>query len=314
MADEIDRERREDDDRENKRKILEREADGDVTANLRELIQSLSPRKAPLRSRKSLHVGSAKGVLGKRPAELDDDEEEEDSGGVKRLKGLMGSPVKNVRLGGPPSKAETTTGRKTRAAARTDGRENVTPSLSSPVRVGSPTGQDRFRDVDDEPTNTFDFREKMAAQMEEVEGDEDRIHLQDFLNMTSIRFMELTTTKRRHTVAPAPQRESGVEDGDVSLENCVVAGACTVPMLELYQHVSIPCPGGLLEGLLTSVIVMPRAEEVHIGRAPHRPRNRDGDVCGEPTVVPRVHLRLARVQAHYGQPVQECQDACPAPE
>ncbi|OIW24095.1 Spc7-domain-containing protein [Coniochaeta ligniaria NRRL 30616] len=253
MEEEVDRERQAEEDRENRRKILEREADGDgedVTANLREMIQSLSPKKAraPMRGRKSLHVGSARGVLGKRPAELDEDEqeEEEDSGGVKRLKGLVGSPVKNVRLGGPPSKAETTTGRRTRAAtaARVDGgdKENaLTPSLSSPVKVSSPKGQGRFRDVDDEPTNTFSFEHPQAmggGEREEAEeGDEDRIHLQDFLNMTSIRFMELTTTKRRHTVAPAPQRESGAaEDGDVSLEKCVVAGACTVPMLELFQH------------------------------------------------------------------------------
>lgn len=241
MEEELDRERREEEDRENRRKILEREADGDVTANLREMIQSLSPKKAPMRARKSLHVGSARGVLGKRPAELDEaEEEEEDTGGVKRLKGLAGSPVKNVRLWGPPSKAETTTGRRTRASAKMEGgdTENVTPSLSSPVKVSSPKGQGRFRDVDDEPTNTFNFEQPQPlGEREEVDGDEDRIHLQDFLNMTSIRFMELTTTKRRHTVAPTPQRESGVaEDGDVSLEKCVVAGACTVPMLELYQH------------------------------------------------------------------------------
>ena len=68
--------------------------------------------------------------------------------------------------------------------------------------------------------------------------------------MTSIRFMELTTTKRRHTVVPnALLEQSGKTanpgDDDLNaakpdneLESCVVAGACTVPMLELYQHVS----------------------------------------------------------------------------
>lgn len=241
MEKELDRERREEEERENKRRILEREADGDVTANLREMIQSLSPKKAaPARGRKSLHVGSARGVLGKRPAELDeDDDDDEDDGGVKRLK--MDSPVKKIHLAGPPSKAETTTGRRTRAsAAKTDDKENATPSLSSPAKVSSPKGQGRFRDVDDEPTNTFslDQTQPMSHGVQ-LDGDEDRIHLQDFLNMTSIRFMELTTTKRRHTVAPPPQRESGAaEDGDVSLEKRVVAGACTSPMLDLYQHVS----------------------------------------------------------------------------
>jgi kinetochore protein Spc7/SPC105 len=75
----------------------------------------------------------------------------------------------------------------------------------------------------------------------DADDNDERIHLQDFLNMTSIRFMELTTTKRRHTVAPGTTRESiAASKDDLSLERCVVAGACTVPMLEMYQHVSIP--------------------------------------------------------------------------
>lgn len=68
--------------------------------------------------------------------------------------------------------------------------------------------------------------------------EEESIHLQDFLNMISIRFMELVTTKRRHTTAPTTGPNGAVvvgEDG-MSLERCVVASACTVPMLELYQH------------------------------------------------------------------------------
>lgn len=242
MEEELDRERREEEERENKRKILEREADGDVTANLREMIQSLSPKKpAPTRGRKSLHVGSARGLLGKRPAELDEDEDEDEDDGVKRIR--MDSPVKKIHLAGPPSKAETTTGRRTRASVKADDKENTTPSLSSPLKVSSPKGQGRFRDVDDEPTNTLNLEQTqpMAHGMQ-LDGD-DRIHLQDFLNMTSIRFMELTTTKRRHTVAPPPQRDScAAEDGDVSLEKRVVAGACTSPMLDLFQHVSYSFP------------------------------------------------------------------------
>lgn len=242
MGEEVDKERREEEERENGRKILEREADGDTTANLREMIQNMSPKKAPMRGRKSLHVGSARGVLGKRPMELDDDEDEEQDG-VKRLKGLQGSPVKNVKLQSPPSKAETTGGRRTRASAKA-GVDNWTPSLSqSPIKASSPQHQGRFRSVDDDqPSTTFNFDHTQTVNERAVDadGDDDRIHLQDFLNMTTIRFMELTTTKRRHTVAPTAPRENGVSDkDDISLEKCVAAGACTVPMLELYQHVSV---------------------------------------------------------------------------
>ena len=236
---EVDKERRDEDDKENRRKILEREADGqddrDATLNLKEMIQNLSPKKNPLKGRKSLHVGSAKGVLGKRPVELDDEEEERD--GVKRLKGHQGSPVKNVRLQQPPSKAETT-GRVTRSRKTLEA-DIVTPTITSPTKATSPKGQGRFRDAEaDLGSHPIDFAAAQPVDEMDIPDDgEEHIHLQDFLNMTSIRFMELTTTKRRHTVAPAPKRNSaGASIDDVSFEKCVVASVCTVPMLELYQH------------------------------------------------------------------------------
>jgi kinetochore protein Spc7/SPC105 len=249
---EIDRERQDEQEKEDSRRILEREVNGsqddrEGSVNLREMIQGLSPKKNPLRGRKSLHVGSALGLLGKRPVELDDDDDSEEPDGVKRLKGHQGSPVKNIRLQSPPSKAETTTGRKTRPSIRPAEHldaDNVTPTIAnSPQRATTPKVQGRFRNADnDQPTTTLDFDHTVPMDEAEarLDDDGDRIHLQDFLNMTSIRFMELTTTKRRHTVAPGTSRESTAAGGkdDLSFERCVVAGACTVPMLELYQHVS----------------------------------------------------------------------------
>lgn len=255
---ELDRERQEEKDREDGRKIMEREADSgegekDATINLKEMIQSLTPKKRPLNGRKSLHVGAAKGILGKRPAELDDDEQDndDDQGGVKRLKNHQGSPVKNVKLQGPPSKAETT-GRLTRAARRSlqETTANIiTPTTaSSPLKPSAttPKSQGRFREPESSAQEVIPFVEKSPVDnpVVEEEYDDERIQLQDFLNMTSIRFMELTTTKRRHTVAPNsmqdgfPGSRHGNDQVDVSLESCVVAGACTVPMLELFQHVS----------------------------------------------------------------------------
>lgn len=250
MEEEIDRQRRDDRDRESGRRILESEADAnsddrDATLNLKELIQGLPPKKQPLKGRKSLHVGSARGVLGKRPSELDDDSDFEEQDGVKRLKGLQGSPVKNIRLQQPPSKAETTGSRAT--VSRTDSAEadTITPTTSqSPLKmtldITTPRDQGRFRNVDDQPSTTLNFNATPSvniADLQPSEGD-DRIHLQHFLNMTSIRFMELTTTKRRHTIMPSARKDSmsGGGKDDISLESCVVAGACTVPMLELFQH------------------------------------------------------------------------------
>ncbi|POR38027.1 Kinetochore protein spc7 [Tolypocladium paradoxum] len=250
MEEEVDKERQDEEDKEDRRKIVEREADGsqedkDATFNLREMINSLSPKRNLMKSRKSLHVGSAKGLLGKRPAELDEDEDAEDNDGVKRLKGHQSSPVKNIRLQQPPSKAETT-GRLTRSARKSleQASSNVTPSFSSPLKnepATTPRHQRRFKDVGDNQTvHEVNFREtNVRDNVElEIEVDEEKIHLQDFLNMTSIRFMELTTTKRRHTVAPGSLQDGTTANRQdaLSLDRCVVAGACTVPMLELYQH------------------------------------------------------------------------------
>ncbi|KAJ4137516.1 hypothetical protein NW768_003103 [Fusarium equiseti] len=250
MTEEMDREAREEEEKENRRKILEREADGaEATLNLREMIDSLSPKRKPLKGRKSLHVGSAKGLLGKRPNELDDEEEAEESDGVKRLKGHQGSPVKNIRLQQPPSKEETT-GRLNLSFRKSLQPNTTTPTLSSPAKpdaATTPRHQGRFKDIaDDRAGHQVNFDEtpvKDAEQLEdeaeaEDEADGEKVHLQDFLNMTSIRFMELTTTKRRHTQAPGTLENGFLDEGeeDLSLERCVVAGACTVPMLELYQH------------------------------------------------------------------------------
>lgn len=200
----------------------------DATINLKEMIQSMSPKKNPLRGRKSLHVGAARGILGKRPIELDEDDEQEENDGVKRLKGHLGSPVKNVRLQGPPSKEDTT------------GRLGRPPF--SPIK-GNTTPRARSQSRDADATFTLTGPIPLLEQRSSEANDsleDDRIQLQDFLNMTSIRFMELTTTKRRHTIAPKqPNPRDSLQDASATaLEDCVAAGAATIPMLELFQHVS----------------------------------------------------------------------------
>ena len=266
MEQEIEKERAEDERRESGRGILQMEADPqdteeqqkDATTNLKEMIGSLTPQKKRPKARKSLHVGAARGLLGKRPAELDTDEDADDVE-PSLFNGREGSPVKRIKLPAPPSKKETTrrhVGPARLSLAETMGNARTkTPSIGvSPLKGGSvttPQGQSRFKDVIDtcsaeEPVSSFE--KKLEAEKPiTTEGleKEDPVHLQDFLNMTSIRFMELTTTKRRLTVAPNFQ-ENGVEGTSNSIEqskpeaklqNAVVAGACTVPMLELYQHV-----------------------------------------------------------------------------
>ena len=271
MEQEIDQERLDEQHREDGRELLQKEADDqvlepkDITMSLKDRIESLTPQKKrnKLNGRKSLHVGAAKGLLGKRPAELDDEEDEDST--PKGLRGTQDSPVKKVKLPAPPSKS-TTTGRITRSSrvslAETDPNarwstptRDLSPGKAS--RTTTPKGQPRFKDAGFEASpGKAGFATLTVEDVEEpasngpFEG-EKPMHLQDFLNLTSIRFMELTTTKRRHTMAPSgllnvngeKALKTGAENAEPSgtgseLESCVIAGACTLPMLDLYQHVS----------------------------------------------------------------------------
>ncbi|KAG9243763.1 hypothetical protein BJ878DRAFT_104651 [Calycina marina] len=260
MEEEMEREREEE--REAQRILLECEVneEKDMTLNLKEMIQSLTPKKS-LRGRKSLHVGAALGILGKRPAELDEDEEEDENDGVKRLKNHQGSPVKNVRLQGPPSKAETTTGRVTRAVRKsieTHGSSSTPTTVASPTKgdITTPHGQSRFKDAGSNPApEAIPFADRKPIESSEALEEsfiDERIQLQDFLNMTSIRFMELNTTKRRHTLAQkAPSTRDSKQGESASLEDCVAAGAAVIPMLELFQHACHELKSYISEGRKT---------------------------------------------------------------
>lgn len=239
----------------------------DRTMELTHAIGSILPSReephtsAKYNRRKSAILGAAKGLLGRRPVELDEDDEESTPRG---LKGKERSPIKQIRLPAPPTKTETT-GRLTRSGRLAFGespkKEAGTPSKGSPIkRVGKLTPHIRphFKDVESSPSPNkplISFNQRLIGGNEPLVTTpvkDERIHLQDFLNMTSIRFMELTTTKRRLTVAPGGKLESDPKSpalgANVSssiekaseLESSVIAGACTIPMLELYQHVNLP--------------------------------------------------------------------------
>lgn len=243
LQEEVDRER-EEENREDGHVPPWQTGERDATLNLKDMISSLTPKKNKLKGRKSLHVGAAKGVLGKRPKELDDSDDEEGSDNTpKRLKGREASPVKNIRLPAHPAK-DGTIGRLVFSPPQklfgSPTKGSTTPiqepkdGALSPLKDGSGS----FNSAAEEPVE--------GVAREEPEQKFEPIPLQDFLNMTNIHFMELTTTKRRHTtVSGSASRRSSVRRSiegaskPATFEDCVAAGFCTVPMLELYQHVSI---------------------------------------------------------------------------
>lgn len=230
------------------------QSERDATSSLKDMISNLSPKKSRIGSRKSLHVGAARGVLGKRPVELDFDEDEADNS-PKRLRGHNISPVKGIKLPVPvvrernfrgsihspvrrsasssPLKGSTTPSQQPRIASET----STTPLNHGINALHIASDPQQPGEEEDIPTN-------------ETPVETEPIQLQDFLNMTNIHFMELTTTKRRHTTAPGSAtkkltRRSGEhlpQPGSITFDDCVAAGFCIVPMLELYQHVSLRYP------------------------------------------------------------------------
>ena len=258
---EIDAEREEEGRRESGRYIMEQEADEpreeNATLQLREMIESMTPRKdsvKKLKGRKSLAVGAAKGLLGKRPAELDIDDDDEETT-PKRLKAVSreASPVKKIFLPKPAAHTESL-----RTSTHALSKANLFTGTSTPILAQSPlkasapsperTGHFKEVPVSDNLPRPTSFEDKLdnvldaidvttakltAGQESDVE--DEKISLQSFLNMTNIHFIELSTTKRRHTIAPEDQRPSQ-EAADTSIESCFVAAATTLPLLELYQH------------------------------------------------------------------------------
>ncbi|KLJ12115.1 hypothetical protein EMPG_12760 [Blastomyces silverae] len=246
LEDEIDKEREEERERETAitRAPNSSQSGEGPPLNLKELISTLTPKKNKPKPRKSLHVGAAVGLLGKRPAELDHDDEDEEAYTPKRLRGRDASPVKNIKLPAPPSMGETVR-RTTRASSYND------PG-SSPGKPGSttPKGAPLPNRLDLSASDGHTAQDSGAGpegnlgsySNQDHEPQVEPIQLQDFLDMTNIHFMELTTTKRRHTLAPTSDNKKVTSKRDdeavkgISFEDCVAAGFCTVPMLELYQH------------------------------------------------------------------------------
>ncbi|EFR04462.1 hypothetical protein MGYG_07470 [Nannizzia gypsea CBS 118893] len=217
------------------------ESEKETTLNLRELISSLTPKKNKLKGRKSLHVGAARGLLGKRPAELDMDDIDEDLTPNKRLRGRESSPVKNIKLPAPPSKVDTI-GRSSQLSRHYD--RSVSPFINknnSPAKQ-TPSTNDFAVHTPTDPVPMEEEEVKVADDSLPIGTNTqvEAMKLSDFLEMTNIHFMELTTTKRRHTIAPGSPDKRGIETlqsaKEFGLEDRVAAGFCTLPMLELYQH------------------------------------------------------------------------------
>ncbi|PUU77847.1 Spc7 kinetochore protein-domain-containing protein [Tuber borchii] len=225
---------REDDlaDAEEERREKEKEAARRKSLDLRSRIDMLTPRKA---SRKSLAYGALLAGAGKRERS---DEASAVLGGGKRRKSMDGPIALGDNYGSATPQAKTPRIERPTLPTPGSGRRQtprkraVVIAPETPVIV-EPANPTLAQSEEQSP------EEEMPDQAFEEEEEESRISLQEFLNMTSITFLDgLTTTKRRQTGFPGLKkgRRSMDDEAEASLADCVIAGACTVPMLDLFQH------------------------------------------------------------------------------
>lgn len=135
----------------------------------------------------------------------------------------------------PPSASRTveTSPKRTIATPK----KNGTPKRAiTPSRSASPRKRVKIN-VQESPEKVVEADVDVS---ELSEGD--KISLPDFLSMTNIRFMDLTTTKRRATGHPGAEGifRVGIDvaEEEPSFENNAAAAVAVVPMLSMYQHVS----------------------------------------------------------------------------
>ncbi|KAK8214028.1 hypothetical protein IWZ01DRAFT_498731 [Phyllosticta capitalensis] len=121
--------------------------------------------------------------------------------------------------------------------------KEASPKKSSPKKASPQKRQSPLKQVQ------FNSARPQEEEMEEVlksdeEESEERISLQEFLELTNIRFMDLTTTKRRHTGFPGALNGMGKSlaatvaemDGKSELEMSVVAAASIEPEYGMYHY------------------------------------------------------------------------------
>jgi kinetochore protein Spc7/SPC105 len=146
---------------------------------------------------------------------------------------LLSTPRKQTLMS--PSKRGSTP-KQSRTPQKAATPQQKTPTPRKPISHKSPSPQKRVAFGNEVGTESAETKDGRQEQEEEAQDQVDRISLQEFLDMTKIRFMDLSTTKRRHTAAPSSFHDKEIEETEESLDRYVVAAACTLPEYELYQH------------------------------------------------------------------------------
>ncbi|KAK8165134.1 Spc7 kinetochore protein-domain-containing protein [Phyllosticta citrichinensis] len=149
-------------------------------------------------------------------------------------KQIFASPVKRAP---PASKQQSTP--KMSTPKKTTPKKSSWGKTSTPQTRPSPLKQVQFNSTSPEK-EAIEEDSKMDGEDESAE----RISLREFLELTNIRFMDLTTTKRRHTGFPGAVNGMGISiassvaemEGKTDMETNVVAAASVEPEYGMYHY------------------------------------------------------------------------------
>jgi len=236
MACRMDAQKREHEEREEK---LRREEE-EKAIDLKSRIQLLTPRKQG--ERKSLVLGSL--VPRKRPLESTPE-----SGRKRRKSGDRTSNVVEVveeakeveteaEVEGPELTKSITPSKRV-FASLPDSSKKKTPQKATPQKTVT-TAEPPTSSTLDPHTQVriaVSFGEdKEVEDLIEDDDEEDKISLQQFLQIIDISFLELTASNRHTNFKPVSKRRSTDMDEEPSLCDRLKAAACAAPMLEMFQY------------------------------------------------------------------------------
>lgn len=180
-------------------------------------------------------------------------------------------------------------------------KKQVSP-MKRPTPAGKPTPKTRS-------SSHKSPAQQLSENIFELEPtvEKKQVRLQEFLDAASIRFMDLTTTKRRMTYAPTPSknRQSNADDygeAEITLESAVVAAACTEPEKELFSHACHELKryihegkGAIKELEAETFQDTPRLIQAYMSAAPDRKMAIDAQLRDMKT-----HARLRSKEMWYG--------------
>ena len=207
----------------------------DVTMDMTRAVGRILPSQTMTRAPDAVFSPGLAGVGGLRASARQSDSADESSTLSDATMDLT------VMVGGIQDEAEALSEQSSAAGVRvTVEQEPNAEEYGEPSSIRSPVEDPQYPSL---PNQILDESEASGSA---ADVSVQKISLRQFLELTNVHFMDLTMTKRRRTgnnsISAGRPKEDSASSGhkeSSQLAARVRAACCTLPMLELYQHVSL---------------------------------------------------------------------------